>query len=169
MASTFELKRQYEEWLLAIEDNHGEINDEDESHLAELMKGVENKGEAIFFMVRKCESMIDECKQLEGDFKAQKQKWENKKKHVQEMLKTLLEIKGETEEKPTFEGAWGKAFLSKRKSVVVSNMDQAMERFAVEKTTRSLDRAALKKHLQAGNECEGAELVEVISASIRSR
>ena len=169
MTSTFELNRQYEEWLLAIEANHGEINDESESHLAELMKGVENKGEAIFFMVRKCESMIEECKTLEADFKAQKQKWENKKKRVQEMLKTLLEIKGETEEKPTFEGAWGKAYLTKRKAVVISDNETVLESFGIEKVVRSIDRAALKKHLQAGNECEGASLVETVSASIRSR
>ena len=169
MASTFELKRQYEEWLLAIEDNHGEINDERESHLAELMKGVENKGEAIFFMVRKCESMVAECKTLEADFKAQKQKWENKKKHVQELLKTLLQIKGETEEKPTFEGAWGKAFLAKRKSVVISDMDTILESFGTDKVVRSVDRVALKKHLQSGEDCEGASLVETVSASIRSR
>lgn len=169
MPNTFELRNQYLNWLEAIENDNGEISPENETALFEWIQSVEDKGEAIYFMIRKCEASIDECKTLEDDFKAQRRKWENRKKKIQGYLTTLLLLKGETEEKPKFKGPWGSAYLSRRKTVQIIDEESVLKSFGIEETIRKIDRDALKKHLEQSDDFEGARMIEIVSSSIRSR
>jgi len=166
--STYQIQQDAYAWLDAIEASDGEVSDDAQAQLDIILGDAQTKAAALFFARQRCKAMQAEAKELAEIARVQNSRWVGHEKRVMGLMKTLLEAKAATGEEPALSGAWGSASLRRVKSLTVMD-DLVHGKWWKTKQVRSIDTVAIKAAIKAGQTVEGCALVELVSASIRSK
>lgn len=157
MASLYQLNNAYAQLQQMIEDGQEGLEDT----LASITDAVEEKLEAYAMVIKNIESDVEGIKSEEKRLAERRKIMEN---GITRMKQTIAEtLQGSGQDKVKTE----KFTFSFRKSskVEVSDIDSLPQQFI--KVERTISRSELAKALKAGEQIEGAQLVENQSLSIR--
>ena len=169
MPTVNDLRQEALDWGDAIEELDGVIEGKELEWLERLDGNIEAKAMKLFFVRQRAKARQAEAKELVEIGKTQIDRWRNAEDRILWLLKNLLESKELLGSEGKITGAWGTASLTRRKSLEVGDPDAVPPEWHREKTTRSIDKAAITKALRAGDEVPGCRLVEVVGTMIRSK
>lgn len=157
MASLYQLNNAYAQLQQMIEDGQEGLEDT----LDSITDAVEEKLEAYAMVIKNIESDVEGIKSEEKRLAERRKVMENgierMKKAIAETLQSSAQDKVKTE-KFTFS-------FRKSSKVEVSNIDSLPQEYV--KVERTISRSELAKALKAGEQIEGAQLIENQSLSIR--
>ncbi|MFD4491684.1 siphovirus Gp157 family protein [Lysinibacillus fusiformis] len=157
MASLYQLNNAYAQLQQMIEDGQEGLEDT----LDSITDAVEEKLEAYAMVIKNIESDVEGIKSEEKRLAERRKVMENGVVRMKQAIAETLQNSGQEKvktEKFTF--SWRKS-----SKVEVSNIDSLPQQFV--KVERTISRAELTKALKAGEQIEGAQLIENQSLSIR--
>lgn len=157
MASLYQLNNAYAQLQQMIEDGQEGLEDT----LDSITDAVEEKLEAYAMVIKNIESDVEGIKSEEKRLAERRKVMENGIVRMKQAIAETLQNSGQDKvktEKFTF--SWRKS-----SKVEVSNIDSLPQQYV--KVERTISRAELAKALKAGEQIEGAQLVENQSLSIR--
>tara|TARA_A100001515_G_scaffold35499_2_gene27692 strand:+ start:461 stop:967 length:507 start_codon:yes stop_codon:yes gene_type:complete len=165
----FEIRERALELMDRLSESFGELSDESAQELEELLEGIENPINYLFYMQEKCRVMAEENKELVEIYTLRRTQWQNKRQRFKARISMLLLIKEQLDGDGKAEGHWGKAWLAKRPKAIVDDLDQIPEDFVQVKVTRSANTQDILKALKGGEDIPGAHLETLQSLTIRSK
>lgn len=157
MASLYQLNNAYAQLQQMIEDGQEGLEDT----LASITDAVEEKLEAYAMVIKNIESDVEGIKSEEKRLAERRKIMENGITRMKQAIAETLQGSGQEKvktEKFTFS-------FRKSSKVEVSDIDSLPQQFI--KVERTISRAELAKALKAGEQIEGAQLVENQSLQIR--
>lgn len=157
MASLYQLNNAYAQLQQMIEDGQEGLEDT----LDSITDAVEEKLEAYAMVIKNIESDVEGIKSEEKRLAERRKVMENGVVRMKQAIAETLQNSGQDKvktEKFTF--SWRKS-----SKVEVSNIDSLPQQYV--KVERTISRSELAKALKAGEQIEGAQLVENQSLSIR--
>lgn len=157
MASLYQLNNAYAQLQQMIEDGQEGLEDT----LDSITDAVEEKLEAYAMVIKNIESDVEGIKSEEKRLAERRKVMENGVVRMKQAIAETLQNSGQDKvktEKFTF--SWRKS-----SKVEVLNIDSLPQQYV--KVERTISRAELAKALKAGEQIEGAQLVENQSLSIR--
>jgi len=157
MASLYQLNNAYAQLQQMIEDGQEGLEDT----LDSITDAVEEKLEAYAMVIKNIESDVEGIKSEEKRLAERRKIMENGVVRMKQAIAETLQNSGQDKvktEKFTF--SWRKS-----SKVEVSNIDSLPQQYV--KVERTISRSELAKALKAGEQIEGAQLVENQSLSIR--
>ncbi len=157
MASLYQLNNAYAQLQQMIEDGQEGLEDT----LDSITDAVEEKLEAYAMVIKNIESDVEGIKSEEKRLAERRKVMENGVVRMKQAIAETLQNSGQDKvktEKFTF--SWRKS-----SKVEVSNIDSLPQQYV--KVERTISRAELAKALKAGEQIEGAQLIENQSLSIR--
>lgn len=157
MASLYQLNNAYAQLQQMIEDGQEGLEDT----LDSITDAVEEKLEAYAMVIKNIESDVEGIKSEEKRLAERRKVMENGVVRMKQAIAETLQNSGQDKvktEKFTF--SWRKS-----SKVEVSNIDSLPQQYV--KVERTISRADLAKALKAGEQIEGAQLIENQSLSIR--
>ncbi len=157
MASLYQLNNAYAQLQQMIEDGQEGLEDT----LDSITDAVGEKLEAYAMVIKNIESDVEGIKSEEKRLAERRKVMENGVVRMKQAIAETLQNSGQDKvktEKFTF--SWRKS-----SKVEVSNIDSLPQQYV--KVERTISRAELAKALKAGEQIEGAQLVENQSISIR--
>lgn len=157
MASLYQLNNAYAQLQQMIEDGQEGLEDT----LDSITDAVEEKLEAYAMVIKNIESDVEGIKSEEKRLAERRKVMENGITRMKYAIAETLQNSGQDKvktEKFTF--SWRKS-----SKVEVSNIDSLPQEYV--KVERTISRTDLAKALKAGEQIEGAQLVENQSLSIR--
>lgn len=137
-------------------DNGGELTSELEEALKLNEENLQTKGTNYGIVIKQIES---ECEIIDAEIKRLtqlKKSRENSVNRLKENIKTAMQIFGIVELKTPLM----KINFRKSESVEVDNLAQLDSKFLVEKVTITPDKTKIKEAIKAGEEVNGARIVE---------
>ncbi len=157
MASLYQLNNAYAQLQQMIEDGQEGLEDT----LDSITDAVEEKLEAYAMVIKNIESDVEGIKSEEKRLAERRKVMENGVVRMKQAIAETLQNSGQDKvktEKFTF--SWRKS-----SKVEVSNIDSLPQEYV--KVERTISRSELAKALKAGEQIEGAQLIENQSLSIR--
>ncbi|WP_249659377.1 siphovirus Gp157 family protein [Lysinibacillus fusiformis] len=157
MASLYQLNNAYAQLQQMIEDGQEGLEDT----LDSITDAVEEKLEAYAMVIKNIESDVEGIKSEEKRLAERRKVMENGVVRMKQAIAETLQNSGQDKvktEKFTF--SWRKS-----SKVEVSNIDSLPQQYV--KVARTISRSELAKALKAGEQIEGAQLIENQSLSIR--
>ncbi|WP_342550934.1 siphovirus Gp157 family protein [Lysinibacillus sp. FSL M8-0216] len=157
MASLYQLNNAYAQLQQMIEDGQEGLEDT----LDSITDAVEEKLEAYAMVIKNIESDVEGIKSEEKRLAERRKVMENGVVRMKQAIAETLQNSGQDKvktEKFTF--SWRKS-----SKVEVSNIDSLPQQYV--KVERTISRAELAKALKAGEQIEGAQLIENQLLSIR--
>jgi len=157
LASLYQLNNAYAQLQQMIEDGQEGLEDT----LDSITDAVGEKLEAYAMVIKNIESDVEGIKSEEKRLAERRKVMENGVVRMKQAIAETLQNSGQDKvktEKFTF--SWRKS-----SKVEVSNIDSLPQQYV--KVERTISRAELAKALKAGEQIEGAQLVENQSISIR--
>lgn len=157
MASLYQLNNAYAQLQQMIEDGQEGLEDT----LASITDAVEEKLEAYAVVIKNIESDVEGIKSEEKRLAERRKTMENGITRMKQAIAETLQNSGQDKvktEKFTFS-------FRKSSKVEVLDIDSLPQQFI--KVERTISRSELAKALKAGEQIEGAQLVENQSLSIR--
>ncbi|XRD24083.1 siphovirus Gp157 family protein [Lysinibacillus fusiformis] len=157
MASLYQLNNAYAQLQQMIEDGQEGLEDT----LDSITDAVEEKLEAYAMVIKNIESDVEGIKSEEKRLAERRKVMENGIVRMKQAIAETLQNSGQDKvktEKFTF--SWRKS-----SKVEVSNIDNLPQQYV--KVERTISRAELAKALKAGEQIEGAQLIENQLLSIR--
>ncbi|MEA0564557.1 siphovirus Gp157 family protein [Lysinibacillus irui] len=157
MASLYQLNNAYAQLQQMIEDGQEGLEDT----LASITDAVEEKLEAYAMVIKNIESDVEGIKSEEKRLAERRKIMENGINRMKQAIAETLQGSGQDKvktEKFTFS-------FRKSSKVEVSDIDSLPQQYV--KVERTISRSELAKALKAGEQIEGAQLVENQSLSIR--
>lgn len=157
MASLYQLNNAYAQLQQMIEDGQEGLEDT----LDSITDAVEEKLEAYAMVIKNIESDVEGIKSEEKRLAERRKTMENGVTRMKQAIAETLQGSGQDKvktEKFTF--SWRKS-----SKVEVSNIDSLPQQYV--KVERTISRVELAKALKAGEQIEGAQLIENQSLSIR--
>lgn len=157
MASLYQLNNAYAQLQQMIEDGQEGLEDT----LASITDAVEEKLEAYAMVIKNIESDVEGIKSEEKRLAERRKIMENGITRMKQAIAETLQGSGQDKvktEKFTFS-------FRKSSKVEVSDIDSLPQQFI--KVERTISRSELAKALKAGEQIEGAQLIENQSLSIR--
>lgn len=157
MASLYQLNNAYAQLQQMIEDGQEGLEDT----LDSITDAVEEKLEAYAMVIKNIESDVQGIKSEEKRLAERRKVMENGVVRMKQAIAETLQNSGQDKvktEKFTF--SWRKS-----SKVEVSNIDSLPQQYV--KVERTISRSELAKALKAGEQIEGAQLIENQSLSIR--
>ena len=157
MASLYQLNKAYAHLQQMIEDGQEGLEDT----LDSITDAVEEKLEAYAMVIKNIESDVEGIKSEEKRLAERRKVMENGVVRMKQAIAETLQNSGQDKvktEKFTF--SWRKS-----SKVEVSNIDNLPQQYV--KVERTISRAELAKALKAGEQIEGAQLIENQLLSIR--
>ncbi|QTB23085.1 siphovirus Gp157 family protein [Lysinibacillus sphaericus] len=157
MASLYQLNNAYAQLQQMIEDGQEGLEDT----LDSITDAVEEKLEAYAMVIKNIESDVEGIKSEEKRLAERRKVMENGVVRMKQAIAETLQNSGQDKvktEKFTF--SWRKS-----SKVEVSNIDSLPQQYV--KVERTISRSELAKALKAGEQIEGAQLIENQSLSIR--
>ena len=157
MASLYQLNNAYAHLQQMIEDGQEGLEDT----LDSITDAVEEKLEAYAMVIKNIESDVEGIKSEEKRLAERRKVMENGVVRMKQAIAETLQNSGQDKvktEKFTFS-------FRKSSKVEVSNIDSLPQQYV--KVERTISRSELAKALKAGEQIEGAQLVENQSISIR--
>lgn len=157
MASLYQLNNAYAQLQQMIEDGQEGLEDT----LASITDAVEEKLEAYAMVIKNIESDVEGIKSEEKRLAERRKIMENGITRMKQAIAETLQGSGQDKvktEKFTFS-------FRKSSKVEVSDIDSLPQEYV--KVERTISRSELAKALKAGEQIEGAQLVENQSLSIR--
>lgn len=157
MASLYQLNNAYAQLQQMIEDGQEGLEDT----LASITDAVEEKLEAYAMVIKNIESDVEGIKSEEKRLAERRKIMENGITRMKQAIAETLENSGQDKvktEKFTFS-------FRKSSKVEVSDIDSLPQEYV--KVERTISRAELAKALKAGEQIQGAQLIENQSLSIR--
>lgn len=157
MASLYQLNNAYAQLQQMIEDGQEGLEDT----LASITDAVEEKLEAYAMVIKNIESDVEGIKSEEKRLAERRKIMENGITRMKQAIAETLQGSGQDKvktEKFTFS-------FRKSSKVEVSDINSLPQQFI--KVERTISRSELAKALKAGEQIEGAQLVENQSLSIR--
>ena len=167
--TTFTLWNQSAEITAKIEmDYHGEVTEESQEQIEQLLADCEDKADAIWAWHEYCDAMESKCRENAQIFRDQTNRWKAKKQWLKDhLLRRLLEIREQQGEDASFERTWGSARIGTSERLIVEDESQVPEQYWVVKTTRTVSTSRVKAAVKAGKyDGGGVRLQEVRSARI---
>jgi len=157
LASLYQLNNAYAQLQQMIEDGQEGLEDT----LDSITDAVEEKLEAYAMVIKNIESDVEGIKSEEKRLAERRKVMENGVVRMKQAIAETLQNSGQDKvktEKFTF--SWRKS-----SKVEVSNIDSLPQEYV--KVERTISRSELAKALKAGEQIEGAQLIENQSLSIR--
>ncbi|WP_324730246.1 siphovirus Gp157 family protein [Lysinibacillus fusiformis] len=157
MASLYQLNNAYAQLQQMIEDGQEGLEDT----LDSITDAVEEKLEAYAMVIKNIESDVEGIKSEEKRLAERRKVMENGVVRMKQAIAETLQNSGQDKvktEKFTF--SWRKS-----SKVEISNIDSLPQQYV--KVERTISRSELAKALKAGEQIEGAQLIENQSLSIR--
>ncbi len=157
MASLYQLNNAYAQLQQMIEDGQEGLEDT----LDSITDAVEEKLEAYAMVIKNIESDVEGIKSEEKRLAERRKVMENGVVRMKQAIAETLQNSGQDKvktEKFTF--SWRKS-----SKVEVSNIDSLPQQYV--KVERTISRSELAKALKAGEQIEGAQLIENQLLSIR--
>jgi len=157
MASLYQLNNAYAQLQQMIEEGQEGLEDT----LASITDAVEEKLEAYAMVIKNIESDVEGIKSEEKRLAERRKIMENGVTRMKQAIAETLQGSGQDKvktEKFTFS-------FRKSSKVEVSDIDSLPQEYV--KVERTISRSELAKALKAGEQIEGAQLVENQSLSIR--
>ncbi|MBG9692672.1 hypothetical protein ABD91_17995 [Lysinibacillus sphaericus] len=157
MASLYQLNNAYAQLQQMIEDGQEGLEDT----LDSITDAVEEKLEAYAMVIKNIESDVEGIKSEERRLAERRKVMENGVVRMKQAIAETLQNSGQDKvktEKFTFS-------FRKSSKVEVSNIDSLPQQYV--KVERTISRSELAKALKAGEQIEGAQLIENQSLSIR--
>lgn len=147
---------------MVVDEETGEVTF-DSDNLEELELAFNEKVESVALFIKNLEAESKAMRHEEAQLKARREAKENKAARLKDYLLSCLEQTGTKCVDTT------KARVSTRKSkyVEVTNAQKLAQEFIKVKTTETVDKAAIKKAIESGEEVNGAELLERCSLQLR--
>jgi len=168
--STFDLWDNSLRILDVIEHAEGEITSESSLLIKALLENIDNKADAIYWWIDRCERFEAEARENAQMFLDQRRKWRDRKAFMKDtLLRMLLQIREEQGEDPTYEASWGTARITKSVRLSIDDESLIPEQYWKEKTSRTVNKDAIKRDLKSfkyPGEPGGVSLSEITGARI---
>jgi hypothetical protein len=167
VSSDYEIRQQALQLMDRLSESFGEVTEEDEAALDEILKGLDEPMDYLFFMQKKAEANAAECQELASIYTRQKQSWQKKRTRYRSRMQQLLEATEALGNGSQHKRNWGTASLGKSAKAVVTDLDLLPADLL--RTKREAKGGELLKLLRAGETIEGAYLETSRNLTIRSK
>ena len=160
---TEELEKAYEEFYNSVDQETGEVDDEARKNLMDIKLAWNEK-------VIATAEFIKRIRADEEAYKAEIERMVKEKKALErkeEFLKDLLNANMVAAKVQKFEDVTCKISYRKSEKVEVENLDLLPEEFKVSVTTINPDKNAIKEAIKAGQEVNGAKVVECMNLQVK--